>query len=67
MEEGDGRTIMELFNGTTSDVGNKLFIGQPLQVYYDYQKVGIWQLGEETQAAAFGQIRVARNSDQECA
>lgn len=47
--------IMELFNGTTSDVGNKLFIGQPLQVYYDYQKVGIWQLGEETQAAAFGQ------------
>ncbi|GAC1375472.1 MAG: TonB-dependent receptor [Hymenobacter sp.] len=47
--------IIELFNGTQDDVGNKRFIGQPLEVYYDYQKVGIWQLGEETQAASFGQ------------
>ncbi|MBC6988754.1 SusC/RagA family TonB-linked outer membrane protein [Hymenobacter sp. BT491] len=47
--------IVELFNGKSDDVGNQRFIGQPLQVYYDYQKIGIWQLGEETQAAAFGQ------------
>lgn len=47
--------IIELFNGTKDDVGNQRFIGQPLQVYYDYEKIGIWQLGEESQAAAFGQ------------
>lgn len=43
------------------DVANLWFIGQPLQVFYDYQKVGIWQTGEE-QAAKFnqaaGQIKV---------
>ncbi|MDW7694194.1 TonB-dependent receptor [Flammeovirgaceae bacterium SG7u.111] len=32
------------------DVGNKWFIGQPIKVHYDYQKAGIWQLGEETLA-----------------
>ena len=60
--------IIELFNGSKDDVGNQRFIGQPLQVFYDYQKIGIWQLGEESQAAAFGQkvgqIRVKdQNSD----
>jgi len=47
--------ILELFNGTANDVGNQRFIGQPLQVYYDYEKLGIWQLGEEDQAKQFGQ------------
>ena len=47
--------IIELFNGTANDIGNQRFIGQPLEVFYDYQKIGIWQLGEESQAAAFGQ------------
>jgi len=47
--------ILELFNGKSDDVGNQRFIGQPLQVFYDYQKLGIWQLGEEDQAKQFGQ------------
>ncbi|HEX8349223.1 MAG TPA: SusC/RagA family TonB-linked outer membrane protein, partial [Hymenobacter sp.] len=47
--------IIELFNGKSDDVGNLRFIGQPLQVAYDYEKIGIWQLGEEDAARAFGQ------------
>lgn len=47
--------IIELFNGKTNDIGNQRFIGQPLQVYYDYEKVGIWQTGEEDQAKLYGQ------------
>ncbi|WP_308991575.1 TonB-dependent receptor [Mariniflexile litorale] len=31
-----------------------LFIGSPRDVYYDYKKIGIWQLGEEADAAVFG-------------
>ena len=30
------------------------FVGSPTQVFYDYKKIGIWQLGEEVQAKAFG-------------
>ena len=37
------------------DRGNGWFIGQPLTVWYDYEKIGIWQLGEETEAARYGQ------------
>ncbi|MBC6608866.1 TonB-dependent receptor [Hymenobacter sp. BT188] len=48
--------IIELFNGKADDIGNQRFIGQPLQVYYDYEKLGIWQLGEEDAAKAFGQV-----------
>ncbi|MDO7876723.1 TonB-dependent receptor [Hymenobacter sp. ASUV-10] len=36
------------------DIGNQRFIGQPLYVFYGYKKVGIWQTGEETAAAAAG-------------
>lgn len=38
------------------DRGNGWFIGKPLTVYYDYDKIGIWQLGEEEQAAVYGQV-----------
>ena len=31
-----------------------LFVGSPKDVFYDYKKVGIWQLGEEADAAVFG-------------
>jgi len=48
--------IIELFNGKTDDIGNQRFIGQPLQVYYDYEKLGIWQTSEADQAKAFGQV-----------
>lgn len=54
--------ILELSQGKVNDVGNGRFIGQPLSVVYDYVKTGIWQKGEEQQAAqygsAVGQIKV---------
>jgi len=46
--------IVELYGGKTDDTGNGWFIGQPLQVYYDYKSLGIWQLGQEAEAAKFG-------------
>jgi hypothetical protein len=47
--------ITELYNGKVDDVGNQWFIGHPLNVYYDYEKIGIWQLGEELEAAVYGE------------
>jgi len=35
--------ISELYNGKIDDVGSKWFIGQPVNVHYDYKKIGIWQ------------------------
>ena len=35
--------IVELFNGKLDDIGSKWFIGQPVNVHYDYKKTGIWQ------------------------
>jgi TonB-linked SusC/RagA family outer membrane protein len=34
-----------------SDPGNAWFIGEPLRVFYDYKKIGIWQANEVAQAA----------------
>ncbi|MBN2215669.1 MAG: TonB-dependent receptor [Bacteroidales bacterium] len=31
-----------------------LFMGEPLHTFYDYKKTGIWQQGEEADAAVFG-------------
>jgi hypothetical protein len=47
--------IVELYNGKEDYVGDRWFIGQPIKVYYDYEKVGIWQLGEESAAAVYGE------------
>jgi TonB-linked SusC/RagA family outer membrane protein len=46
--------IVELYGGKNDDTGNKWFIGQPLDVYYDYKSQGIWQLGEEAEMAKYG-------------
>lgn len=58
--------IVELFNGKVNDIGNARFIGQPITAYFDFKKLGIWQLGEETQAASFGrrvgEIKVEDNN-----
>lgn len=35
--------IVELYNGKLDDVGNLWFIGHPIDVYYNYKKIGIWQ------------------------
>lgn len=58
--------IVELFNGKVDDIGNARFIGQPITAYFDFKKIGIWQLGEESQAASFGrrvgEIKVEDNN-----
>ena len=45
--------IVELINGE-DDVTNNWFIGHPINVIYNYEKIGIWQLGEEEEAAKYG-------------
>ncbi len=47
--------IVELFNGRDDDVGNRWFIGQPINVYYTHNQLGIWQTEEAEQAALAGQ------------
>lgn len=55
--------ILSLYNGAKDDVGNRWFIGQPLNSYYDYKYAGIWQTAEADKAKAMGftvgQIKVA--------
>ncbi|MGI4735928.1 MAG: SusC/RagA family TonB-linked outer membrane protein [Janthinobacterium lividum] len=45
-----------------SDIANQRFIGQPLYVFYDYRKTGIWQTAEASEARRYnskpGQIKV---------
>lgn len=50
--------ITELPNGNViaDDYRNSLILGESPTIYYDYVKLGIWQLGEETEAAKFGAI-----------
>src|SRR5438128_2002453 len=54
--------ILSLYGGV-NDVLNRWFIGQPIDVYYDNQFVGIWQAQDSLLAKQYkakpGQIRVA--------
>ena len=54
--------ITELSQGKIDNVADLQFIGQPLTVFYDYKKLGIWQTGQEVEAAkyssAVGQVRL---------
>lgn len=36
-----------------NDIGNRWFIGSPTRVYYDYEKIGIWQADEAEEAKKF--------------
>ncbi|MCD6355535.1 MAG: SusC/RagA family TonB-linked outer membrane protein, partial [Prolixibacteraceae bacterium] len=36
------------------DIGNRWFIGEALDRIWDYEVLGVWQLGEEEQAAVYG-------------
>jgi TonB-linked SusC/RagA family outer membrane protein len=38
--------LVDAAGNKASDTGNAWFIGQPLKVFFDYQKVGIWQKNE---------------------
>ncbi|MDO9554477.1 MULTISPECIES: SusC/RagA family TonB-linked outer membrane protein [Rhodonellum] len=48
-------SIMELVDGDR-DLANGWFVGHPINSFYDYQKIGIWQLGEEDAAAVNQQL-----------
>ncbi|RAJ33045.1 SusC/RagA family TonB-linked outer membrane protein [Pedobacter cryoconitis] len=47
--------IVELAGGAQSDVLNSWFVGSPIQSFYDYEKIGIWQTADATEAAKYGQ------------
>lgn len=47
--------IVALAGGIERDEASGWFVGQPTKVWFDYQKQGIWQLGEEAEAAKNGQ------------
>ncbi|CAM4327151.1 TonB-dependent receptor [Cytophagaceae bacterium 50C-KIRBA] len=47
-------SIVELANGKVDDIGAGRFIGQPLSVFFDYKKIGIWQTSEKDEAAKYG-------------
>lgn len=42
-------------NTEQDDVGSGWFIGSPTKVFYDYEKIGIWQTSEVTEATKYGQ------------
>lgn len=50
--------ITSLPNGNvlSSDYRNSLILGQPVSILYDYVKLGLWQLGEEQEAAKYGAV-----------
>ncbi len=48
--------IEKLANGVTQDIGNSLFVGQPLHTLYDYKFNGIWQVSDKNLAATYGQL-----------
>jgi TonB-linked SusC/RagA family outer membrane protein len=52
---GNKEEIIDLYGTAEDDVGNEWFIGEPLTVWYDYEKIGIWQLGEEDDASVYAQ------------
>lgn len=41
-------------NSPNDDISNGWFIGKPIGVIYEYEMAGIWQLGEEEEAARYG-------------
>lgn len=50
----DENKIVELANGRFEDVNNLWFVGQGINVYYDYVYDGIWKTSEATEAAKYG-------------
>jgi TonB-linked SusC/RagA family outer membrane protein len=47
--------VVRLAGGLTEDLGNGRFVGESVRAYYTYKFEGIWQLGQEAEAAEFGQ------------
>ncbi|UOB17776.1 SusC/RagA family TonB-linked outer membrane protein [Abyssalbus ytuae] len=45
--------IVELVNGKEDDINNLRFIGQPIDVFYDYKKIGIWQTDDAAEMQVY--------------
>jgi hypothetical protein len=43
--------IVDLYGDKRDDIGNRWFIGEPKGVIYDYEKLGVWQVGEDPGAS----------------
>lgn len=48
--------IKELYGDNQDDLGNRWFIGHPINVIYDYEQVGVWQADEADEASRYGQV-----------
>jgi TonB-linked SusC/RagA family outer membrane protein len=63
--------ILELASGVEKDELNGWFVGEPIEVWYDYEKIGIWQFEDSVEMAkysdnafTFGDIRIQdQNND----
>lgn len=56
--------IVALQSGLTADVGSGRWVGQPINVYFDYQNAGLWQISDSALARTAcgckpGDVRVA--------
>jgi TonB-linked SusC/RagA family outer membrane protein len=51
---GNREEIVDLYGTGEDDIGNQWFIGEPLTVWYDHEKIGIWQQDEADEAAQVG-------------
>jgi len=40
--------LVALASGSEEDVANRWFVGHPIDVIYDYKKIGLWQTDEES-------------------
>ncbi|MFK8164059.1 MAG: SusC/RagA family TonB-linked outer membrane protein [Lewinella sp.] len=57
---GSREEIVSLTSGLLEDEANQWFVGEPISVQYDFNKIGIWQLGEEDDPlfTGLGEIKV---------
>src|SRR5690606_30209316 len=46
--------IVDLYGNGVDDIANSWFIGHPININYDFQVDGVWQLSENDEAAAWG-------------
>jgi TonB-linked SusC/RagA family outer membrane protein len=46
--------VLALADGLTTDEGRGFFVGHPINVIYNYKKMGIWQLDEAGEAVRYG-------------
>ncbi|MDJ1467855.1 TonB-dependent receptor [Cytophagaceae bacterium DM2B3-1] len=48
--------IVSLYGGKNDDLGSRWFIGQPVNAFYDWKPIGVWQSNEVDAAKEYGRI-----------